>query len=124
MTDVGPHGKQFAWKANKRAEVGGLRGAVLRRDHLGDQRHRHSQVFKAGPGSCLHSCVTSTDRESAEHTTAEHDTDELENMKTVYFGSSHCGSAVPNLTSIHKDTGSIAGLTQWVKDLVLPCAVV
>ena len=25
-----------------------------------------------------------------------------------------------NPTSIHKDTGSIPGLTQWVKDLVLP----
>ena len=29
-----------------------------------------------------------------------------------------------NLTSIHEDTDSIPGLTQWAKDLVLSLAVV
>ena len=32
--------------------------------------------------------------------------------------SSHCGSAVTSLTSIHEDSGSIPGLAQWVKNPV------
>ena len=41
------------------------------------------------------------------------------------FRSSCHDSAVPNPTSIHKDTGSIPGLTQWVKDhgIAVSCGV-
>ena len=35
-------------------------------------------------------------------------------------GSSHCGSVVMNLTSIHEDAGLIPRLAQWVEDLALP----
>ena len=41
-------------------------------------------------------------------------------IEQVLLGSSHCGSAVTNLTSIHEDMGSIPALTQWVKYLALP----
>ena len=35
------------------------------------------------------------------------------------MGSSHCGAAEVNLTSIHEDAGLVPDLAQWVKDLVL-----
>ena len=44
-------------------------------------------------------------------------------LNSVY-GSSHCGSVVKNLTSIHEDAGSIPGLAQWVEDLALVRVVV
>ena len=37
----------------------------------------------------------------------------------INLGSSWCGSAEMNLTSIHEDAGSIPGPAQWVKDQVL-----
>ena len=44
-------------------------------------------------------------------------------LKTI-IRSSHHGSVVLKLTSIHEDTGFITGLAQWVNDLALPCGVV
>ena len=46
------------------------------------------------------------------------------NIELVEIGSSHCGSMVMNPTSTHEDSGSIPGLAQWVKDPVLPQALV
>ena len=36
------------------------------------------------------------------------------------LGTFHHGSVIMNPTSIHEDTGLIPGLTQWVRDPVLP----
>ena len=41
-------------------------------------------------------------------------------FKMVPLINSYHGSAEMNMSSIHEDTGSIPGLTQWVKDPVLP----
>ena len=45
-------------------------------------------------------------------------------FKKRIFRSSRGGAAETNLTNSHEDTGSIPGLTQRVRDLMLPCTVV
>ena len=45
-------------------------------------------------------------------------------LKIIRFGVPLMAQWVKNLTSIHEDGGSIPGLAQWVKVLVLPRAVV
>ena len=45
-------------------------------------------------------------------------------LKKISSSISIVAQRVKNPTSIHEDTGSIPGLAQWVKDPVLPWAVV
>ena len=45
-------------------------------------------------------------------------------LKTKDTRNSYHGSVETNLPSIHEDAGLIPGLIQWVKDPVLPWAVV
>ena len=45
----------------------------------------------------------------------------LNAVQDVFLGVPFCGSEVINLTSIHKDVGSILGFAHWVKDPALCC---
>ena len=43
--------------------------------------------------------------------------------RNILARSSHCGSAVTNLTVVHEVTDSIPGLTQWVRVIPVSCCV-
>ena len=65
-------------------------------------------------------CFCSIDRlifKKKEHTSIRK---KLTEKKINHGGDPFMAQWLTNMTSIHEDAGLIPGLTQWVKDLVLP----
>ena len=92
----------------------------------------HPQL-QGGQGQCLSSVPGATGREmqlplqKAPHLPQElvrGQEEGLEPHLNHLWGVPVVACWVKNLASVHEDTGSILGLPQWVKDLVLPRAVV
>ena len=77
------------------------------------------EVPRLGVESELQLQAYTTASRDPSHSNSFTETPEKTELLRSDFGSSCCGSAEMNLTSIHENTGLNPGLDQWIKDPVL-----